>query len=287
MDLSLYVSFETVSLFAKDDLQSVMDKRHATMKQEVEGIQSDRFLNTSTSDLAKYLAEKYSLDPIVLHEEQGSVEHKEIKIDISKNSAKRFMYDHHGGGPFFVDGTRVLLHIPFSGDESLFYFRPDVFQSGGAKGALKNGSLILCVDSETDDPGSVNRDFEQSLQHLRAMLGFSSIMVARFNAQVPERAMALVNARRERLLKANNMVAGLNFPVRKRAGESETYVVPTVRKRVVPVLPSAPGGAFKPDPTIEMSVYEDILRSLQSMSLVMERSPTPLALRIPSGVEQK
>ncbi len=274
MDFGRYGKAGSEALFTKGQLQAVMDQRMANLKTEVETIPQDRFLNTSSDDLAKYLADKYSLEPIVLHEVQGTIEQRETKIDVSGDPSRRFFHDQHRG-PIVVNGTRLDLHIPFSGDGALFSYQPDHWLSGGASGSVKDNALILFQDVEIPDPDAVNRCFEQSLQFIRTMLGYSSNMISWFNGQLSGKALNLVNARRERLLKANNMVAGLNFPVRKRTGESDTYVVPTVRKRVVPVLPSAPGGAFTPDPTIEMSVYEDILRSLQSMSLVMERSPTP------------
>ena len=100
-------------------------------------------------------------------------------------------------------------------------------------------------------------------------------MVTGFNTQLSEKAQTLLSARRERLLKANGMATGLKYPLRKRPEDNGTYVVPTVRKRVIPVLPPAPGGSYTSEPTIDSSVYEDILRSLRSMSLVMERTPTP------------
>jgi hypothetical protein len=51
-----------------------------------------------------------------------------------------------------------------------------------------------------------------------------------------------------------------------------TYAVP-VKRRVAKIEQIKVEGAFKPEPMLSHSDYEEILRIMKNMALVMERSP--------------
>jgi hypothetical protein len=68
------------------------------------------------------------------------------------------------------------------------------------------------------------------------------------------------------------MVAAIGLPLRKRQGMPITYAVP-VKRRVAKIEQIKVEGAFKPEPTLSHSDYEEILRIMKNMALVMERSP--------------
>ncbi|HQN18629.1 MAG TPA: hypothetical protein PKV86_05815, partial [Syntrophobacteraceae bacterium] len=86
-----------------------------------------------------------------------------------------------------------------------------------------------------------------------------------------------VAARRAKLEADSQLVTDLGFRVRRRSDPPSSYTFPVQRKPVVP-LPSAKSGPLaKPDPVLEMKVYEEILDTLAGMSIVMERSPSSFA----------
>ncbi len=69
------------------------------------------------------------------------------------------------------------------------------------------------------------------------------------------------------------MVAGLAFPIRARQNTPNTDVAPVVRKKVI-ATPAPTTAPFEPEPVLEEANYRAILEIIQSMALVMERSPT-------------
>jgi len=72
------------------------------------------------------------------------------------------------------------------------------------------------------------------------------------------------------------MVEQLGLKIKRRDGIAETYEVP-VQKRKLARQPAAPSGTFKQEPVLGWAEYEDILKLLRSMSLVMELSPRAFA----------
>jgi len=75
------------------------------------------------------------------------------------------------------------------------------------------------------------------------------------------------------LLKDRNLVSFLNIPIKKREDISYTYSIPLQSKTIKVKFPQVKAERFKPEPTLVIEIYEDILSIIQNMAIVMERSP--------------
>lgn len=98
-------------------------------------------------------------------------------------------------------------------------------------------------------------------------------MIDTHNQNLPSAAGQLIHQRRERLLAQSQRAEALGIPIRRRADAPKTYALPTIRRKAVPTLPPATTAQFKPEPALAMELYEHILKVVQDMALVMERSP--------------
>ena len=65
--------------------------------------------------------------------------------------------------------------------------------------------------------------------------------------------------------------------MKERPGSERTFVAPEVRRKLSPTMPPASAAPFKPEPTLSPNDYEHILRVLENMVRVMERSPSAFA----------
>jgi hypothetical protein len=74
-----------------------------------------------------------------------------------------------------------------------------------------------------------------------------------------------------------NLVAGLGYNLTPRADAPKTYVAPNVRRKVQIQRAPVSIAPFKPEPVLDEANYKAILDIIQSMALVMERSPTAFA----------
>ena len=104
-----------------------------------------------------------------------------------------------------------------------------------------------------------------------------SIYVARLN--LAGQARQAIEARRARLLQDRNLVSGLGFAVKPRAGGATDYAAPQVRRKIEPKLPPASSTPFKPEPVLQEQHYQHILNVIDNMTVVMERSPTEEDIR--------
>jgi hypothetical protein len=98
-------------------------------------------------------------------------------------------------------------------------------------------------------------------------------MIDAHNQSLPQAAEQAIHQRRERLLAQSQRAEALGIPIRRRADAPKTYALPTVKRKATPTLPPATTAQFKPEPALTMELYEHILKVVQDMALVMERSP--------------
>lgn len=64
-------------LFASRNLRELMDSHVSAMRQEIDQLDANRLLNTSQTDLASYLIEKYKLQAPLLRRNDWSVSEHE------------------------------------------------------------------------------------------------------------------------------------------------------------------------------------------------------------------
>jgi hypothetical protein len=94
---------------------------------------------------------------------------------------------------------------------------------------------------------------------------------------LPSLIRTAAEQRKSKLLADLNLVAGLGYNLRPRVDAPKTYVVPTVRRKVQARVLAPSTTPFKPEPVLDESNYKAILDIIQSMALMMERSPTAFA----------
>lgn len=259
-------------LFASHDLRAIIENQRESMKQEVERIDANRLLNTSPSDLSKYLVEKYNLTAPVLKRDAWSADEHETQIDV-RNDQNRNITDR--SRPCLIPGQRITIEVPFEGETELLYARPSSFSSMFPRAEVKGDSIFLKFDIAHDaQPRDIKQEAERILNDIEQHLGWVRSDLKGFNQGLAMEADRAITARRERILANQGRVDSLGIPLKNRADAPKTYVLPDVRRKVIPTLPVATGSAYTPEPVLDMDNYEHILTVVQNMAHVMERSPS-------------
>jgi hypothetical protein len=172
-----------------------------------------------------------------------------------------------------VPGERVEIRVPFEGEAELFYARPNTMSSSPPRGVVEKNELLLRYDSPSDAPRDVRPLVDRTLAEVEQYLGWQRTMLDAHNNALPTAAAQAIEQRRERLLAQSQRAAALGIPIKRRNDAPQTYAIPTVRKKAAPTLPPASVAPFAPEPTWAMEQYEQALKIVQDMALVMERSP--------------
>lgn len=262
-------------LFASRELRQVIEGLRAEIRREVDALEANRLLNTAPADLAAYLVEKYEIELICLHRDQMTADGSECQIDVSRDQKRFFSGTHRG--PYYIPGQRIRVVIPFDGDAELFYCRPSAFTSTFPRGVIENGALVLAWEMPHDVTRDLKPEIDRAIQGIEQHLDWVRNDVQVFNGSLPGIAAEAIESRRKRLLANEGRLATLGIPLKARVDAPGTHAVPTVRSKVVPKLPAASAAAYTPEPALDLELYDHILKVIQNMTHVMERSPTAFA----------
>lgn len=262
-------------LFHEHDWHSLQQHLSGQVEQDVAGMDPDRLLNTDPGALCAYIVEKYSLNLPQIRKEDISVDQREVGIDVSR----RFDYGFSGYEPREVPGMEYEVHVPFTGDAGLFKTRPSQWSSNVPRGELRERESILVhrVRDVHLDPDQVNASIDGFVNTINEWLGWLKASTEQWNSQLSGKANNLVEARRQKLIADRNAASQLKYKLRDRPGTSRTYAAPEVRRKVVPNLPPSSSIPWKPEPVLEMSLYEEILRRITHAATTWEHSPGAFA----------
>ncbi|HHT9056357.1 TPA: hypothetical protein ACT5CL_006506, partial [Burkholderia cenocepacia] len=257
-------------LFVTHDLDHSLRSAMQSMRQEVEGLDENRLLNTAPEDLKRYLVEKYGVTPITLLRDQWYADHQDVQVDV-RHDQMRWIDDR--SRPALVPGERVEVRIPFEGEAELFYSKANTYSLNPPRAVIEKNELVLRYDTPSDQPRDVRPLVDQTLADIEQHLDWQRSMLDAHNTALPASAEQAIQQRRARLLAQSQRAEALGIPIRRSDNAPKTYAIPTVRRKATPTLPPATTGQFKPEPVWAMEMYEQALKIVQDMALVIERSP--------------
>lgn len=256
---------------SKGDLSITIEAHKQNIKKDIESQSSDYILNVNESDYIEYLYNKYIINPLILHQEAMSiVDQKEKNIDVS-HEWTRAIFDR--SKPYYVKGNCITIGIPYEGDKVLFYLRPSTFSSMVPSGIIKNNDLLLTYEGANLTDKEIKDNLDRDIKLIKQHIEWVNNDIRPFNENLMNYLQELFTNRKNKLLKDLNLVSSLGIPLRKNTDYVKTYAIPTNKKTVNIQKPFVNEKIFAPEPCIDMSTYEDILSTLNNMSMVMERCP--------------
>lgn len=259
-------------LFASLDLREFLDTRVSAMRQEIEELDANRLLNTSPTDLAAYLVEKYTLQAPSLRRDDWSASEHETQIDV-RNDPNRWITDR--SRPCYIPGQRIEVEVPVDGEVELLYARASTFSSSPPRSNIRGRSLILEFKVPHDGPQrDIRQEIDRTLAEIDQHLSWIKNDLNGFNGGLQHTADEAIATRRQRILSNQGRIAALGIPLKSRPDAPKTYATPEVRRKVTPSLPSATASPYEPEPVLDMENYNHILSVIQNMAQVMERSPS-------------
>jgi hypothetical protein len=253
-------------LFTQRSLTTLLRDQVHRMENAIDQLSDDLFLQNSPDDLIESIADDAHLPPIELHTDKG-VSHTPVEV-----SNMRI-----GISPVPIDGFRYAIEVPYTGASGLFNHQPETYDLDKPTAQLNShsmrGSIIISrIATAEVTPDQLKEAFDAELAKVQKYIGFQALQIDPFNAALKDEAAKIVHSRRDRLLNARHIAASLGYPLHRRAGAPATFVSPMVRRKI-PKVTTTLTETYEPEPTIDESEYQNILRIIENMSFVMERNP--------------
>jgi len=258
-------------LFHEARLSESLRAHEQKLEAAAQAIPADHALATSAEDLAVSLVEEYQVEPIVLDEGAMTIASVDERIDVSHDWSR---VSDPRGGPIYVPGTKITLHVPFTGEADLFKLQPSTVSMNPPRGRVIGHELQLSASAATPVPPDLGEALKTELSKVKTHIDWVNAEVRAYNDRVPGLALAAATARRDKVVADHDLVASLGIPVR-RADAPKTYVAPPVRRSVS--APVRTGAGTKLEPVLPDEEYDFILGIAADMATVIERSPKAFA----------
>jgi hypothetical protein len=256
---------EPRQLFSNGDLSNLARQSVVEAQQAVQQLSPDELLNTPTDDIVMSLVEKHTfMTPTLRRDDEYVDGPHEVTL-------RRMDY----GEEIVLRATLIALVVPFDGEGGMFYMNPNRW-GGAPRGNLHYNNLVLTIRGVNLQTDAVEKQFKAQLAEIETFLGWQREMAAQHRENLPRQLRPLVEDRKARVLTDRQMVANLPFKVRARTDAKQSYVAPITRKRISVQKPST-SKPFKPEPILDESDYQAILKVLGDMSISIERSPSTFA----------
>ena len=250
------------SLFCKYQVHSVIAAEKNSLINEIDKFDQNYILNTSLSDIADFLKNKYEFEVPILDEINKSIVGNE-EIDQEINDYGRLIRRKL---------QRITVKIPFNGNSFIFDVQPSSFTLQKYSGKISGQNLYITLGTFNNNPNEINQKLEEALNDTKRCLKTLISDFKLYNLTLEGLISAELDKRHQRALKNINMLSFLNIPVNL---ENSPLVYKPIDLSVRKILPKPreTTSVFNPEPAISEEDYNKILQSLESMVINMERSP--------------
>ena len=144
---------------------------------------------------------------------------------------------------------------------------------------IEDSCICFDIINFYDDLQKIKHESDDCIEHIKRQAGNVNNCVDSHNSSLSDSAEEFFDRRKQHLLEKNNLLASLGVPIRKKNNFPDTFAIPTphTRKRIEVKQPKVSEKGYKPEPTLELSVYQEILRVIQEVGKQFERMPSTYA----------
>ncbi len=257
--------------FCEFDGYQVFEQQRLKIEREIKGQNDDYILNVNKEEYIQYLLNKYSISPLQIHKDEITVSTHVEMVPASRHPNSYFM---DNGGSFQRDV--FAFHVPFSGDASLLKVRGSTYTMSAPVIAIEQKCIVFKIINFNLTPENIKQQSSQTINNLETENGYVTNDVLNFNASIEQQITQAFDATKAHLLNKNNLIAALGVPVRKSAETSSTFAVPAKRTPAIASLPKPDVTAtgYTPEPTLEITIYNQILKIIHDVGKQFERLPS-------------
>lgn len=255
-------------LFKDTPIQALLDQRQRDLISELKQLSDSRVLSQTIDEWSNDFVQRYSITIPALELQAAERTYADGLVPEHPVPNPRF------DNPVGVPGRMHTLHIPYKGDETLFYYQPRTYSMNAVIAGTSNGEVRIHAGGAWMQAADIDAHFDKNLKVIEESLSQLGKDIEPFNQGLRTIIIPQLTARRAAAEQTAATTAGLKYPLRKRSDAPETYKLPAKPKSITPQPAPTAQSSKEPEFALQESDYQEILRICKSMSLVMERSPT-------------
>jgi hypothetical protein len=198
-------------LFSEGDMFSVIENQKAIAVKKVQQVSTAQLQATPESELVSQLVEQLRLNVPVMKQPYVA-ESGEAQVDVSRDP-RRAIFDR--SGPFYVQGTKTVIAIPFEGDRELFRVQPNTYNHMKPMAELGGNEIRLTYEQAEPNSEAIKAAYTKTLQDIEQYLGWQRPSADDFNTQLEGLIRQRVSERKQKLAAGAAMIGSLGLPTAK------------------------------------------------------------------------
>jgi hypothetical protein len=255
---------QRTQLFSGTRLADVLEAVSQRVPEEVDCAPEDHVLRVDAEEWVAALVERRTMQTPALGEPWMD---QPIDVRIPFNTINPF--ENQG-----IPGYRVVVHIPFDGDGSIFLLQPSSFTGTVPFASVGDKQLLHVIEYPHTAQVDIKRNTDQLMIEVNRYLGFARADIEAYNASLVEKARRAIENRRERIQRHREHIEATGLPIGPPDESKKTYIADVIVRRPAPILPSIPDSTPIPlEPVLEDEIYEHILGVIRASAASMEQSP--------------
>ena len=257
--------------FSEYDGSSLIEKRKGQIVSAITSQPDNYILNVNKTEYVEHLVSEFMIPPIEIHRDQLSASTYEAQIPakIHPNS-----YNVDAGKSY--KRNVIKFHLPFAGDAQLLKVRPGPLPSYSPRITVEGDDICFEIIDFNMKPEEIKQKSDQIINRLESQNQLLANDLNDFNRIIETIASQAFDARKQQLLKKNDLMSALGVPIRKSSDTPETFSIPAKRTKVIPTKrkPEVTEKGFTPEPTLDKAIYRQILVIIHDIGKEFERLPS-------------
>lgn len=243
------------------------------LAETIRGEAEDYLLNVNRENYLSHTVEKFNLSSLEIHADRLSAEPEEMLVPAEMFSAD-FSVRAGRSYPKLV----LTYHLPFSGDPQLLEMQANTFGAWTPSVSVQGQMIIWDYVDFRQNAEETQRRADEVVHSLQESARNVNNQLVQHNATLRAQAEQVFDARKRQLLERRNYLQALKTPIRATNATSGTYAAPAPRK-IEPVTPkpTVTDRGYKPEPTLDESIYHQILKVIHDVGTGFEKLPSTYA----------
>ncbi|HEY0427492.1 MAG TPA: hypothetical protein VGC76_06775 [Pyrinomonadaceae bacterium] len=185
----------SILLFNNYDLSALLENQKQQIAKAVSEVSSQQLTAVDQEELVSELKRKLQIAPLVLMEDEISVDQTETKVDV-RNDPTRYIRDR--SRPVYMDGIKVIYYVPFSGEAELLKCSPSQFNHNPPRAtSIEKNELVFEYNVVGRDIAQTKTAFERTLGDLRQWVGWVNTQIEQYNSEIEVPVRSQIAARKQ------------------------------------------------------------------------------------------
>ncbi len=259
-----------IRIFGERELRDYLETKRTGVLYSIDNETDDYLLTVNEHNYISYKIAEAEVESLQIHDDQMYVSSEERMIP-----AEHFprSFNVYSGNSYKKDV--FVFHIPFSGDPELLKCMPGSRILWSTDVSITNNEFSFDIINFNDDADEIARQKDSILNNILRQYSNLRQEIDEYNEKLEKQIQNRFEFRKNRIREKLGVLASLGVPI-KKSSAPETFSVPTAQKRRKVMLskPVVTGTGYKPEPSLDESVYSEILRLIHDVGKEFERLPS-------------